>query len=113
MNGGFDSALDGKPNKANWAEAVFHVTGAKPATTAAPTTPSRWVLGEGLTTEWPVGKDQRLPHADFIEQGGLQRRTGGALPGRWQPRPVDETQRGLAIPAQRQKRHVRRRHPPL
>ncbi len=72
VSGGFDSSLDGKPNKANWAEAVFQVTGAKPATTAAPATPSRWVLGEGLSTEWKIANDARLPHADFIEQGGLK-----------------------------------------
>ena len=39
---------------------------------AAPPTPSRWVLGKGLTTEWLVNKDTRLPHKDFIEQGGLR-----------------------------------------
>lgn len=40
----------------------------RPATPDSP----RWVLGKGLTTEWPVGIDPRLPHADFIEQGGLR-----------------------------------------
>ena len=59
-------------DRAAWAEATFQVTGAKPVTVAAPPTPPRWVLGEGLTTAWPVSKDQRLPHADFIEQGGLR-----------------------------------------
>jgi len=59
-------------DEADWAEATFHVTGAKPITVAAPTTPPRWVLGKDLTTEWPVATDQRLPHADFIEQGGLR-----------------------------------------
>ena len=39
---------------------------------AAPPAPSRWVLGKGLTTEWLVNKDTRLPHKDFIEQGGLR-----------------------------------------
>jgi hypothetical protein len=72
VNGGFASAIGGKRDKANWADAVFHVNGAKPVTIAAPATPSRWLLGEGLTTEWRVAKDQRLPHADFIEQGGLR-----------------------------------------
>jgi len=32
----------------------------------------RWSLGEGMTTVWPVSLDTRLPHADFIEQGGLR-----------------------------------------
>ena len=39
---------------------------------AAPPTPSRWVLGKGVTTEWLVNKDTHLPHEDFIEQGGLR-----------------------------------------
>ncbi len=39
---------------------------------AAPPTAARWVLGKGLTTEWLVNKDARLPHKDFIEQGGLR-----------------------------------------
>jgi hypothetical protein len=39
---------------------------------AKPPTPSRWILGKGLTTEWLVNKDTRLPHEDFIEQGGLR-----------------------------------------
>ena len=91
---------------ADWAEATFRVTGAKPVTVAAPPTPPRWVLGEGLTTVWPVAKDPRLPHADFIEQGGL--RVGQVVNYRvdGRARLVDETQRGLARPAQRQKRHV-------
>jgi hypothetical protein len=59
-------------DRAAWADATLQVTGAKPVTVAAPPTPPRWVLGAGLTTEWPVSKDQRLPHADFIEQGGLR-----------------------------------------
>jgi hypothetical protein len=37
-----------------------------------PTPSSRWVLGKGVTTEWLVNKDTRLPHKDFIEQGGLR-----------------------------------------
>ena len=57
---------------ADWAEAAFLVNGAKPATVAAPPTPPRWLLGDGLTTVWPVTRDARLPHADFIEQGGLR-----------------------------------------
>lgn len=32
----------------------------------------RWTLGEGMTTVWPVNTDTRLPHGDFIEQGGLR-----------------------------------------
>ena len=55
-----------------WAEATFQVTGAKPVTIAAPPTPPRWTLGENMTTVWSVAKDVRLPHADFIEQGGLR-----------------------------------------
>jgi hypothetical protein len=65
--------FDGTDNdRADWAEASFRVTGAKPKTVAAPPTPPRWILGKDLTTEWPVTKDKRLPHADFIEQGGLR-----------------------------------------
>jgi len=68
-----DDGFDGPDrDHADWAEASFRVTGTKPMTVAAPPTPSRWVLGEGLTTVWPVTKDVRLPHADFIEQGGLR-----------------------------------------
>ena len=69
VNEGFDA-----PTRAEavWAEADFQVTGAKPVTVAVPTTPSRWVLGKNQTTEWRVGDDQRLPHSDFIEQGGLR-----------------------------------------
>ncbi len=33
---------------------------------------SRWALGEGMTTIWPVARDTNLPHGDFIEQGGLR-----------------------------------------
>jgi hypothetical protein len=39
---------------------------------AAEEVASRWVLGKDLTNEWPVKKDTRLPHKDFIEQGGLR-----------------------------------------
>ena len=66
---GFDGT---QHDQADWAEAIFQVTGAKPQTVAAPPTPPRWVLGDGLTTVWPVTQDARLPHADFIEQGGLR-----------------------------------------
>ncbi len=69
VNDGFD---DTKNDDADWAEATFKVTGTKPVTAAAPLTPARWTLGDGLTTTWPVTKDTRLPHADFIEQGGLR-----------------------------------------
>lgn len=69
VNDGFDSP---DHDDATWAEATFHVTGPKPVTVAAPTTPPRWVLGKDQTTEWQVSKDQRLPHSDFIEQGGLK-----------------------------------------
>ncbi|KAB2639380.1 MAG: hypothetical protein DVB26_06965 [Verrucomicrobia bacterium] len=65
--------FDGTENDhADWAEAVFQVSGAKPATVAAPPAPPRWLLGDDLTTVWPVSQDARLPHADFIEQGGLR-----------------------------------------
>ena len=66
---GFDGT---EHDHADWAEAAFQVRGAKPATVAAPPTPPRWQLGDVLTTVWPVTKDARLPHADFIEQGGLR-----------------------------------------
>lgn len=69
VNEGFDGATRAE---AVWAEADFQVTGVKPVTVAVPTTPSRWVLGKNQTTEWRVGADQRLPHSDFIEQGGLK-----------------------------------------
>ncbi|MEI6176237.1 MAG: NPCBM/NEW2 domain-containing protein [Verrucomicrobiota bacterium] len=68
VDDGFDATSF---DRAVWGDAVFQVAGAKPVAVAAPTTPPRWKLGEGITTEWQVGKDQRLPHADFIEQGGL------------------------------------------
>jgi hypothetical protein len=57
---------------ADWAEATFHVTGARPVVVPPPPPPPRWMLGEGLTTVWPVAKETRLPHGDFIEQGGLR-----------------------------------------
>ena len=57
---------------ADWAEAVFQVTGAKPEPETAPPLPSRWSLGEGISTVWQVAADTRLPHDDFIEQGGLR-----------------------------------------
>lgn len=41
---------------------------ASPATIPDP----RWILGEGMTTVWRVDTDTRLPHGDFIEQGGLR-----------------------------------------
>lgn len=66
---GFD---DTENDEAVWAEATFKVTGTKPQTVGAPVTPPRWVLGKDLTTEWLVPQDKRLPHADFIEQGGLR-----------------------------------------
>jgi len=59
-------------DRADWAEAAFQVRGAKPTTVAAPPTPPRWQLGEGQTNVWLVTGDARLPHADFIEQGGLR-----------------------------------------
>jgi len=34
--------------------------------------PPRWTLGDGMTTVWRVSSDTRLPHGDFIEQGGLR-----------------------------------------
>jgi hypothetical protein len=66
---GFDGT---EHDQADWAGAAFTVTGARPQTVAAPPTPPRWILGQDLSTEWPVASDQRLPHADFIEQGGLR-----------------------------------------
>ena len=42
------------------------------ACAATPPTAVRWVLCQGFTTEWPVSKDSRWPHEDFIEQGGLR-----------------------------------------
>ena len=39
---------------------------------AEETAESRWVLGKGVSTEWLVNKETRLPHEDFIEQGGLR-----------------------------------------
>lgn len=41
-------------------------------TLAAPAQPTRWILGEEMTTVWLVATDARLPHGDFIEQGGLR-----------------------------------------
>lgn len=43
-----------------------------PTVTAPPPPPPRWSLGEGMTSFWPVATDTRLPHGDFIEQGGLR-----------------------------------------
>jgi len=68
VNDGFDGS---DQDEAAWADAVFTFEGTKPKTIAAPPTPPRWVLGNGITTEWNVPNDPRLPHADFIEQGGL------------------------------------------
>jgi len=45
----------------------FRLEGAQPSPA-----PDRWILGPGSTTEWPVSRDARLPHGDFIEQGGLR-----------------------------------------
>ena len=41
---------------------------------ASPSPPSllRWTLGDNMTTVWPVATDAKLPHGDFIEQGGLR-----------------------------------------
>lgn len=49
----------------------------KPASTPSSKSPSstpslRWTLGEGFNTSWQVNLDTRVPHADFIEQGGLR-----------------------------------------
>jgi hypothetical protein len=68
VNDGFDGS---DQDEAAWADAIFTFEGTKPKTIAAPPTPPRWVLGNGITTEWNVPNDPRLPHADFIEQGGL------------------------------------------
>lgn len=48
------------------------VSAPQAAGAASSTTPTRWSLGEGMTTVWPVAKDASLPHGDFIEQGGLR-----------------------------------------
>ena len=69
VNDGFD---DTENDVAVWAEACFVVTGRKPVSVPLPTTPQRWTLAPGSSTEWLVTKDQRLPHADFLEQGGLR-----------------------------------------
>lgn len=69
VSDGFDGT---DVDEATWADAVFHVTGPNPITVPAPTTPPRWTLGKNLTTEWHIDNDLRLPHADFIEQGGLR-----------------------------------------
>lgn len=69
VSDGFDGT---NHDNADWADAVFQVNGTKPTTVPAPATPSRWLLGKELTTVWQVSKDARLPHADFIEQGGLR-----------------------------------------
>lgn len=66
---GFDGIIQ---DRANWADASFLVSGAKPVAVAAPPTAPRWILGDGLSTVWKVTDDARLPHADFIEQGGLR-----------------------------------------
>ena len=68
-----DDGFDGtNRDHADWAEASFRVTGVKPKTVPAPPTAPRWTLGAGQSTVWSVSKDLRLPHADFIEQGGLR-----------------------------------------
>jgi hypothetical protein len=36
----------------------------------APVPAPRWILGEGCSTVWMIADDRRLPHQDFIEQGG-------------------------------------------
>ena len=42
-----------------------------PAVADAKSIPAgRWVLGEGISTVWHVEGDSRLPHKDFLEQGG-------------------------------------------
>ncbi len=69
VSDGFDGS---NRDHAVWADATFQVTGAKPTTMAAPPTPPRWTLGDNMTTVWSVAKDVRLPHVDFIEQGGLR-----------------------------------------
>lgn len=44
------------------------------AVPAAGSDAGRWKLGDGETTVWEVSEDRRLPHRDFLEQGG--RRAG-------------------------------------
>ncbi len=69
-----DGGDDDRFDHADWAEAAFQVSGKKPVILAPPPLPTRWQLGEGSTTVWPVASETRLPHEDFIEQGG--RRVG-------------------------------------
>jgi hypothetical protein len=47
---------------------VFSTCGVAAETPPAPA--SRWELGDGVSTRWEVARDSRLPHKDFIEQGG-------------------------------------------
>ena len=44
----------------------------QPTGDGLPLPPPRWILGQGMSTVWPVATDPRLPHGDFIEQGGLR-----------------------------------------
>ena len=53
-----------------WLLAV--AVGDRPTLAASPPNPTRWILGEDMTTVWPVAADTNLPHGDFIEQGGLR-----------------------------------------
>ena len=53
-----------------WLLAV--AAGDRPTLAAPPPNPTRWILGEGMTTVWQVAADTNLPHGDFIEQGGLR-----------------------------------------
>jgi len=67
-DGGDGNARD----HADWADSVFQVAGNRPLVVAPPPPPPRWILGQDMTTVWPVTTDLHLPHGDFIEQGGLR-----------------------------------------
>lgn len=97
---GFDGEAH---DSADWAEACFKVTGEKPVTVPVPQTPPRWVLGDGMSTVWPVTKDVRLPHADFIEQGGL--RVGQVVYYRVDAQRVLTMKRSVVWPGLRKKRN--------
>ena len=108
-DGGDGNARD----HADWADAVFHVAGGRPVVVVPSPPPPRWILGDGMTTVWPVATDACLPHERFHRTGRPALRPGGPLPGRREACLVDETQRGLALSADRPQQHPRQPHPPL
>lgn len=52
------------------------------AATNVETQVDRWALGAGGSTVWEVAGDSRLPHRDFIEQGGRLAQNGIAVRSR-------------------------------